>query len=316
MELSVVIPTRNRRSMLTKALNSLTGQAVELVVIDNGSSDGTRELIESRGLRYILETQPGASNAKNRGIHEAKGKWIAFLDDDATADPQWAKSVLRAIAVSPAASVIGGPIIVEWPGAKPAWMPREREGYYGHCDYGPVRRRLVYPEYPFGSNMVLRRDLLLSIGGLSAKVGPVAGNMMSAGEQEMFYRLSKTDAHVVYEPTAKVHHWIPAAHVKKRWLLRRAMKHGASNVRIYGSSVKLRHAITNMVMGGIATATATNERARISRAASTAYWFGVLRERLTAGMDDLEAARTNKALQAELSKAIDYEEKANNSVKS
>jgi glycosyltransferase involved in cell wall biosynthesis len=86
---TVVIPTHNRRELLLNALMSALGQAgvaLEVIVVDDGSSDGTAEMLASltdRRARVVRhETAQGVSAARNRGIAEARGEWIAFLDDD------------------------------------------------------------------------------------------------------------------------------------------------------------------------------------------------------------------------------------------
>jgi glycosyltransferase involved in cell wall biosynthesis len=88
-EVSVVIPTRDRGRELTRALKSAvaqTGVELEIVVVDDGSTDGTDEMLHrvSDGrLRYLRNAVPqGVSAARNVGIAEARGRWIAFLDDD------------------------------------------------------------------------------------------------------------------------------------------------------------------------------------------------------------------------------------------
>jgi glycosyltransferase involved in cell wall biosynthesis len=91
---SVVIPTFNRLRQLTTAVDSVLAQSYfsfEVIVVDDGSQDGTREHVESListrsgskiPLRYIFQANGGSSAARNRGIAEARGEWIAFLDSD------------------------------------------------------------------------------------------------------------------------------------------------------------------------------------------------------------------------------------------
>ena len=88
-EVTVVIPTRNRKQLLRLALASAleqTGVELEVVVVDEGSRDGTAEMIRSLGdgrVRLVRHERPlGKSAARNRGIHEATAGWVAFLDDD------------------------------------------------------------------------------------------------------------------------------------------------------------------------------------------------------------------------------------------
>ena len=87
-QISVIIPTYNRRSLLAHAINSVLEQSFknfELIVIDDGSCDGTKELIEqsfSGKLIYFKQENKGVSNARNRGVKISCGKWVAFLDSD------------------------------------------------------------------------------------------------------------------------------------------------------------------------------------------------------------------------------------------
>jgi glycosyltransferase involved in cell wall biosynthesis len=86
VETSVIIPTFNRRRWIGEAVESVLAQDVplELIVVDDGSTDGTAEVLEPfRGrLRYIRRENAGVSAARNRGVREASGCWIAFLDSD------------------------------------------------------------------------------------------------------------------------------------------------------------------------------------------------------------------------------------------
>jgi glycosyltransferase involved in cell wall biosynthesis len=97
-EVSVVIPTHNRAGLLPETARSVLAQegvSLELLVVDDGSSDGTEEALRSIAdtrLRYLrLERQSGPAAARNRGVEDAKGHWIAFLDDD----DRWASEKLR-----------------------------------------------------------------------------------------------------------------------------------------------------------------------------------------------------------------------------
>lgn len=86
-EISVIIPTFNRVEVLPRALNSVLNQqnvSFEVLVIDDGSTDGTRELIAGSfpQVSYFYQQNQGPSAARNRGIENARGTWIAFLDSD------------------------------------------------------------------------------------------------------------------------------------------------------------------------------------------------------------------------------------------
>ncbi len=84
---SVIVPTHDRRDFLREALRSVEGQSyphLEIIVVDDGSTDGTREMIrhEFPAVRYIFQENRGPSAARNAGIRQARGEWLSFLDSD------------------------------------------------------------------------------------------------------------------------------------------------------------------------------------------------------------------------------------------
>ena len=96
--ISVVIPTYNRAPELETCLTALAAQTLspdqfEVLVIDDGSSDSTSSLLETLSsgnpmdLRYFVQPNEGPAAARNAGIEQAKGEWIAFTDDDCIPDP-------------------------------------------------------------------------------------------------------------------------------------------------------------------------------------------------------------------------------------
>ena len=92
-DISVVIPTFNRRNLLKRAIHSVIKQTIEpreIIVIDNGSTDQTYQMVSSLfpDINYVTEKKRGVSAARNKGIIESKSKWIAFLDSDDTWEPK------------------------------------------------------------------------------------------------------------------------------------------------------------------------------------------------------------------------------------
>jgi glucosyl-dolichyl phosphate glucuronosyltransferase len=246
LRMSIVVGTLNRGEVLGRSIDSLLAQdfpkdRYEIIVVDNGCTDGTEALVKSKiatasNLRYVKEPKLGLSNARNKGIAESRYELVGFFDDDATAQPDWLQLLTDTFERDPSVGAAGGPIFVGWPTTRPVWMPKSCEGYFGHCYYGEERMQLVFPQYPYGSNMVIRKEHLLAINGFSPKVGPTGGNMMSAGEQDLFSRLAKLPVKVMYEPKAPVEHWVQPERVTRKWTLQRSHKHGLSNTRMLANT--------------------------------------------------------------------------------
>ena len=108
MNVSALIPTYNRMGYVGRAVQSVIEQTVpvdEIIVVDDGSTDGTSEQIERRfghSVRVIYQANQGVSSARRRGILEAKGDWIAFLDSDDEWTPDRNRILLQAIEEVPA----------------------------------------------------------------------------------------------------------------------------------------------------------------------------------------------------------------------
>ncbi len=104
MSVSTIIPTYNRKTDVVRAIDSVMAQTVpvdEIIVVDDGSTDGTAEAIRSRygqSVRLFVQQNAGAAAARNRGIREATGEWIAFLDSDDLWLPAKIERQLAAIA--------------------------------------------------------------------------------------------------------------------------------------------------------------------------------------------------------------------------
>jgi glycosyltransferase involved in cell wall biosynthesis len=83
--ISVIIPTFNRVDFILQAIRSIQNQSKsvdEIIVVDDGSTDGTKELLQDEDIAYIYQKNSGVSSARNRGIKEARYEWLAFLDSD------------------------------------------------------------------------------------------------------------------------------------------------------------------------------------------------------------------------------------------
>lgn len=236
-KLSVVVCTYNRAKLLQQALESLACQSLgqelyEIVVVDNHSTDRTQAVAlafqqEHLLIQFVLayEAEIGLGHARNRGWHQAKGLYIAFMDDDAKADPHWLRHALEIFEkVTPPPLGIGGPIFPHYAFSKPRWFKDE----YEIRSWGTFSRALESGETFSGSNMIIRRDLLAKLGGFDVRVG-MKGTRLSVGEETaLFQRIWKDHGRgaLYYSPELVIYHVVGQNKMRVRYHLKRAFVTG------------------------------------------------------------------------------------------
>lgn len=182
---SVVIPTRNRRDLLALTLRSVLAQRdvdVEVVVVDEASTDGTPELVADLGddrITLLRNERPlQVAGARNRGIAAARCDWVAFVDDDDLWSPDKLSRQLAAAADAGARWVYAGAVTIDADlgvvGGNPPPPPEEvRTG---------LRRFNAVPGG--GSNVAVRRDELDAVGGFDVR-------LRNTEDWEMWLRLAR-----------------------------------------------------------------------------------------------------------------------------
>jgi len=243
VQLSVVVCTYNRSELLGSALTSLAGQTLggedyEVIVVDNNSTDGTAEIGRSFANKYknfyfLQEKSQGVSHARNRGWQAAQGRYVAFLDDDAKATPDWCSRILQAFAeVSPQPAAVGGSIHPWYEVTPPGWFTDDFE----IRTWGNVAGFLRPPVARFGfagSNMAFPRSILEACGGFDVNLGP-RGNQASFGEDsELFFRIHEKAPWFWFDPAIKVLHWVPLRNMTISYRIWRSFQTGWSGALIH-----------------------------------------------------------------------------------
>lgn len=238
-DLSVVICTLNRKDLLLDAIRSVTDdigtQKVEVIVVDNGSTDGSVVAVEEMArvdgrVTLVREPRLGLSQARNTGSSVASGKVVAFLDDDAVVAPGWTGALLDVFAATPDIAAVGGRSTLAWPhNRRPGWLPERYESYYSGVDYGPERILLEPPRIPYGVNMALDRSWLDRLGGFDTRLGRKGHSLISCEEQDLFLRLRAAGGQVWYEPGAAVYHRVDPSRARRSWVIRRAFAQGQTH---------------------------------------------------------------------------------------
>jgi glycosyltransferase involved in cell wall biosynthesis len=234
---TVVVPTRNRAVLLHDCLASLLAQDYapdrhEIIVVDDGSSDSTSEVVRSGGarasvpVRYVVSPGRGLNAARNAGIHAAGGELIAFVDDDVEAPRFWLREIAAGSLRHPGASCLGGRIRLRLEGKAPKLCGREPLGEteldLGDLDI-PVRA-------VWGANMVVRRSALEKVG-LFCEQLPLYGD-----EEEWQSRLRSSGGTIFYLPEAWLWHRRTSEQLVLWRLLRARFLRGRGQAALRGST--------------------------------------------------------------------------------
>ena len=193
---SVIVPTFNRKSLLEECVESLMVQDYpdyEVIVVDDGSTDGTGELLINLSRKYSVlssfsQKNGGSYAARNLGIKKSNGGIICFTDDDCRVDPDWINNLIKHFDDDEIGGV-GGKII---PSAPTTYIE----------EYSQRNIPLNYPkkiEYIATCNAAYRKDLLDIVGGFDI-------NFRSGGDRDMSTQILMTCHKIVYEPDAIIHY--------------------------------------------------------------------------------------------------------------
>ncbi|MDB9340134.1 glycosyltransferase [Nodularia spumigena] len=238
-QISAIICTHNRDTYLGAAIDSLLAQDFpadfEVVVVDNGSSDRTREVVEQRlgnpRVKYVFEPTIGLSVARNTGARVASGEILAYLDDDAVASVSWLQVLSAAYEHNSQLAIAGGKVTLLWPPniEPPHWLSPGLAGNLGAYDLGD---RMIYIQQPGltprGLNYSLRRSFLEEIGGFDPHLGRVGKNLLSNEELQMTEFALQRGWQVAYLPQALVAHNVAPERLKRSWFLNRGWWQGIS----------------------------------------------------------------------------------------
>ena len=248
---SVLIATYNRATLLDRTLGSLRGLRMapqrpwEVIVVDNNSSDATRDVVERHArdfpvpLHYLLESRQGRSSALNAGIAAARGAVIAMTDDDVIVDEGWLEAACDALLepTDPEVAYAGGPVRPLWEAAPPSWLDLRRGDLWGTIaiqDHGG--ERFVYEEkkkVPLGANMAATRELFMRVGSFRADLGRTSGARVLGQEvPELLFRARAAGCRGAYLPSMRVGHHVPAARLTRRYFRRWWFGKGVSRARL------------------------------------------------------------------------------------
>ncbi len=220
MTSSLIIITFNRAALLERTLAGLTRQTRrvdEVIVVDNGPTPDTERVASSFTARYVPEPRRGYGYARNRGLAEARGDVIYFLDDDCVPEPDWA-DVLWSVLHSGEADLASGSRTPGQPGlaARLEYLSTDGPVLSPALTAGPARHLST-------SNLILRREVV-------AKTGCFDATLSMCEDRDYTTRARKLGFRLRYEPQARVTHY-PAIHDVSEYLAK--MRHYGTGTSQY-----------------------------------------------------------------------------------
>jgi glycosyltransferase involved in cell wall biosynthesis len=229
--------TEKRWDNLVRVVESVKGQSLPpgeiIVVVDHNATLFSRAKSNFQGVTVIENSNSrGLSGARNSGIAAAQGEIIAFIDDDAFAEPDWLAQ-LNAGYKEPTVQGVGGLIKPEWRSPRPKWFPGEFNWVVG-CTYRGMPEKASPVRNLIGCNMSFRREVFATIGGF--RIGRVG--TLSIGQEndetEFCIRLQRLwpEAILLYRPEAVVHHEVTRERSTRNYYMRRCFSEGLSKARL------------------------------------------------------------------------------------
>jgi glycosyltransferase involved in cell wall biosynthesis len=239
LQISAVVATRNRASYLRKALKSLAHQTLpkesyEIIVADNASQDDTKLVVSEfsnlPNLHYVYEPNIGVSRARNTAWRQAQGAYVAFLDDDAVACPEWLAKFLEAFETfTPRPGLVGGKCEPIWEAPQPDWLSDKMLGYLSIVHWSEVPVILDKDKWLSVCNMAVPVTVLRKAGGFREDLGRQGDSLRANPEIYLREQIESWGLRAVYHPETVVGHHISEARLTKRWFRKRAYWQGLSN---------------------------------------------------------------------------------------
>jgi glucosyl-dolichyl phosphate glucuronosyltransferase len=247
ISLSVIIPTRNRYKFLDGVLLSLTKQTYdaelfEVIVVDNGSTDNTKEICESytnriQNLHYYYDATPGLHIGRHLGLKMAGSDILVYADDDVEAFPMWLEGIAEAFRDKEVV-LVGGKNLPKFEADPPDWILKMWEkdrngnrvlGYLSILDFGDEIKD-ISPNYVFGCNFSIRKNILLEAGGFHPDAMPQELiRYRGDGESHVSRYISEKSYNTLYQPKASVYHSVPSGRLSEGYFCQRAFNQGISD---------------------------------------------------------------------------------------
>ena len=239
--ISIIICTYNREKYIRPLLESIAKNDYpttdyEIVLVDNNCTDNTHGVCEQFAaahkevaFRYVIEPEQGLSAARNKGIKEAKGDIIIYVDDDALVDSDYIRIYAEHFTAYPDTMAAGGPIEPLYETQEPSWMsPYTKALLTAWMNYGDKVREYPKGRYPGGGNAAYRKEVFERVGLFNTELGRKGNLLLASEEKDIFDKMKALDMKVLYLPTPVLHHCIPQAKLEEDYFNRLTFQIGRS----------------------------------------------------------------------------------------
>jgi len=228
---SIIIPTYNRAVLLNELLESLVLQEIkphnfEILIIDNNSTNDVKKQLEDfkvkypqlSFIKYIKESKAGLAHAWNRGVKESQGELLVFFDDDVTLHQDYFKILVEGLK-SPIKNITGGGHISPvFESQKPAWINKFIMPVFAEINLGE-RSRFPKNKYPFGTNMLISKDVFDKVGLFKEDLFENNENIVPGLlEKDFFNRVRNHKIPVYYFHDLVVWHFIPEEKLSQKYV--------------------------------------------------------------------------------------------------
>lgn len=241
--LTVLFATRNGAKTLGHVLEEYARLASprggwKLVIVDNGSTDRSRQIIsdfENRlSLTCVFEPQGGKNAALNTGLACVSGDLVVLTDDDAFPRPDWLVRLREAADANPTFGIFGGLVAPRWETDPPSWLLNSipLAPTYTVSDSG-LTEGPIEGHHVFGPNMAVRAEIFAAGYRFDPSIGPASSRSYAMGsETEFVLRLTGDGVKAWYIPTAIVDHFVRTTQMRPSWIFGRATRFGRGQCRL------------------------------------------------------------------------------------
>ena len=241
--LTVLIATRNGAKTLPGVLEAYCRLESprggwKMVIVDNGSTDGTGDIIASFSdrlpLTYVFEPAAGKNRALNAGLAFVSPDLVALTDDDTFPRPDWLVRIRQAADAQPTYGIFGGAVLPRWETSPAAWLLKWVPLAPSFAVTNPdLREGPTDGHQVFGPNMAVRAEIFLAGHRFDPSIGPTdARNYPMGSETEFVLRMMRQGVTAWWVPTAVVDHLVRTVQMHPRWIIRRAARAGRGQCRL------------------------------------------------------------------------------------